>query len=36
MKQITDERAATMVTFVWGMVYEIMFSDAKPSTLQYT
>ena len=36
MKQITDERAATMVTFVWDIIYNILFSVAKPSTLQYT
>jgi len=33
MKQITDERAATMVTFVWDIVYKIPFPVAKPTTL---
>jgi len=32
MKQIKDERAATVVTFVWDIVYKILLSVAKPST----
>jgi hypothetical protein len=36
MKQIADERIATTVTFVWDIVYKILFSVAKTNSLQYS
>jgi hypothetical protein len=33
MKQVKDEGAATMETFVWDIDYKISFAVAKPTSL---